>query len=113
MIRALNLIALLVAFILAAALYVVKNEVKHAQSRLLNLQAQVSEAQNEVLLLEKEEAVLESPARLARLAEQHLGMVPMTEEAKRTPEQALREARAVSAPAIAEVSVAALSPESQ
>jgi len=113
MIRALNLMALVVAFVLSAALYVVKNDVKHAQARLINLQVQVSEAQEAMLLLEKEEAFLESPTRLARLAEVHLGMVPMVDAAKRSPGQVLSELKSSAPPLVSEVSIVAMTPDSQ
>jgi hypothetical protein len=91
MIRTLNIMALLIAFVLAAALYVAKNDVKHAQSRLSALQTKITDTREAVQLLENEEAFLENPDRLARLAEAHLGAVPLRNAAEMTPEQALIE----------------------
>ncbi|MBL4595675.1 MAG: hypothetical protein JKX99_03750 [Robiginitomaculum sp.] len=77
MIRTLNWMALGIAIILAAALYVAKNDVKHAEVRLSTLQADIASAREAVLLLETEQAYLERPARLAHLAEARLGLVPV------------------------------------
>ncbi|MBL4616108.1 MAG: hypothetical protein JKY46_00290 [Robiginitomaculum sp.] len=78
MIKTLNVLAFTVTCLLAAALYVIKNDVEHSQDRLARLQIEVQETRKTILLLEKEQAYLESPARLSGLAQEHLGMVPMT-----------------------------------
>lgn len=108
MIRTLNAMALAVAFLLAAALYVVKNDVKYAQERLANLQMEVVQAREAVLLLEKEEAYLESPARLASLAQTHLGLVPMSQMAARDPSAALKQLQAEAPTSLAGASMASL-----
>lgn len=89
MIKTLNVLAVTVACLLAAALYVIKNDVKHSQARLLSLQIEVEETRKAVLLLEKEEAYLESPTRLSALAKTHLGMVPMTNVSAHKSEEVL------------------------
>ncbi|MBL1431630.1 MAG: hypothetical protein COA60_009035 [Robiginitomaculum sp.] len=78
MIKTLNVLAFTVTCLLAGALYIIKNDVEHSQDRLTRLQVEVFETRKAILLLEKEQAYLESPARLARLAQAQLGMVPMT-----------------------------------
>ncbi|PHR60544.1 MAG: hypothetical protein COA47_07200 [Robiginitomaculum sp.] len=93
MIRALNLMALMIAFVLAGALYVAKNDVKHTQARLVNLQTQISEAREAVQLLENEEAFLEAPGRLANLAETHLSVAPMTATARSSVQEVLAQLR--------------------
>ncbi len=93
MIRALNLMALMIAFVLAGALYVAKNDVKHTQARLVNLQTQIAEAREAVQLLENEEAFLEAPGRLAELAETHLGVAPMTATARSNAQEVLVQLR--------------------
>lgn len=97
MIRALNIIALILAFLLAGALYVAKNDAKHAQARLEHLQTQIVQTRESVRQLENEQAALENPERLARLAEQHLGMVPAKDSALRSPEQVAAELRKIAA----------------
>jgi hypothetical protein len=78
MIKTLNVLAFTVTCLLAGALYIIKNDVQHSQDRLARLQVEVFETRKAILLLEKEQAYLESPARLAGLAQAQLGMVPMT-----------------------------------
>ena len=78
MIKTLNLLAFTVTCLLAGALYIIKNDVEHSQDRLARLQVEVQETRKAILLLEKEQAYLESPARLSGLAQSQLGMVPMT-----------------------------------
>lgn len=102
MIRVLNLVALIIALILAAALYVAKNDVKHAQARLGQLRDEVASARAAVQLLENEEAYLEGPARLARLARTHLALVPVSSQIKQEPEVALSELQAEMAAMIVE-----------
>ncbi|MCF6292944.1 MAG: hypothetical protein L3J04_06065 [Robiginitomaculum sp.] len=78
MIKTLNVLAFTVTCLLAGALYIIKNDVEHSQDRLARLQVEVLETRKAILLLEKEQAYLESPTRLAGLAQAQLGMVPMT-----------------------------------
>lgn len=104
MIRVLNLVALTIALILAAALYVAKNDVKHAQVRLGQLRDEVASARAAVQLLENEEAYLESPDRLARLARAHLDMVPVSSEIEQQPDAVIRDLQAEMAAMITEPS---------
>lgn len=95
MIRALNIIALILAFVLAGALYVAKDDAKHAQARLQSLQTQIAQTRETVRQLENEQAALENPERLARLAQEHLGMVPVSDAALRSADEAAKELKAI------------------
>lgn len=97
MIRALNIMALILALVLAGALYVAKNDAKHAQARLENLQTQIAQTRESVRQLENEQAALENPERLARLAQEHLGMVPVSDAAVRSADQAAAELQSIAA----------------
>ena len=72
MIRTLNVIALVVAVALAAALYIAKTEAKSAQERLETIQAQLAEERRQINVLNVEIAHLEEPDRLRQLARQYL-----------------------------------------
>ncbi|VAV97442.1 hypothetical protein MNBD_ALPHA06-94 [hydrothermal vent metagenome] len=102
MIRILNLVALGIALILAAALYVAKNDAKHAQARLVELRDEVASARAAVQLLENEEAYLEAPDRLARLARTHLDLVPVSSEIEQQPEMVIRDLQAEMAAMVVE-----------
>ncbi|WP_300531574.1 hypothetical protein [Maricaulis sp.] len=77
MIRTLNVIALVVAVALAAALYIAKTEAKSAQERLETIQAQLAEERRQINVLNVEIAHLEEPERLRQLARQYLGFEPL------------------------------------
>lgn len=77
MIRTLNVIALVVAVALAAALYIAKTEAKSAQERLETIQAQLAEERRQINVLNVEIAHLEEPDRLRQLARQYLGFEPL------------------------------------
>jgi cell division protein FtsL len=76
-IRTLNVIALVVAVALAAALYIAKTEAKSAQERLEAIQAQLAEERRQINVLNVEIAHLEEPERLRQLARQYLGFEPL------------------------------------
>jgi cell division protein FtsL len=76
-IRTLNVIALVVAVALAAALYIAKTEAKSAQERLETIQAQLAEERRQINVLNVEIAHLEEPERLRQLARQYLGFEPL------------------------------------
>lgn len=77
MIRALNLLAFVVAAALAVALYIAKTEAQGAQERLADLQEQLSEERRQINVLQVEVAHLEDPERLRTLARRYLGFEPL------------------------------------
>lgn len=77
MIRALNLLAFVVAAALAVALYIAKTEAQGAQERLADLQEQLSEERRQINVLQVEVAHLEDPERLRALARRYLGFEPL------------------------------------
>ncbi|MAL08557.1 MAG: cell division protein FtsL [Maricaulis sp.] len=77
MIRALNLLAFVVAAALAVALYIAKTEAQGAQEQLADLQEQLSEERRQINVLQVEVAHLEDPERLRSLARRYLGFEPL------------------------------------
>ena len=77
MIRALNVIAFIVASALAVALYIAKTEAQGEQERLARLQAQLADERGQISVLNAEIAHLENPERLRALARRYLGFEPL------------------------------------
>ncbi|MEE2566060.1 cell division protein FtsL [Hyphobacterium marinum] len=77
MIRALNALALMVAAVLAVALYIAKTEAQGSQERLAEIQAQLAEERRQINVLNVEIAHLEDPERLRVLARRYLGFEPL------------------------------------
>lgn len=77
MIRALNALALMVAAVLAVALYIAKTEAQGSQERLVEIQAQLAEERRQINVLNVEIAHLEDPERLRVLARRYLGFEPL------------------------------------
>lgn len=76
MIRAVNSIALIIAAVLAVALYRAKTEAHDARERVANLAVMVEEERRQAAVLRAEIAFLERPERLRVLAQRHLGLEP-------------------------------------
>ncbi len=89
MIRALNTIALVVAVVLAFALYKAKTEAHAARERLDALTVMVEEERRAAAVLRAEIAFLERPERLRALAARHLGLEPTDPDREVDMEQAL------------------------
>lgn len=77
MIRALNVLALIVAAVLAVALYVAKTEAQGSQQRLAEIQAELAEERRQINVINVEIAHLEDPERLRTLARRYLGFEPL------------------------------------
>lgn len=77
MIRALNALAIMVAAVLAVALYIAKTEAQGSQERLAEIQAQLAEERRQINVLNVEIAHLEDPERLRVLARRYLGFEPL------------------------------------
>ena len=77
MIRALNFLALIVAAVLAVALYVAKTEAQGSQQRLAEIQAELAEERRQINVINVEIAHLEDPERLRTLARRYLGFEPL------------------------------------
>tara|TARA_R110002073_G_scaffold29905_8_gene93895 strand:+ start:3685 stop:4056 length:372 start_codon:yes stop_codon:yes gene_type:complete len=77
MIRALNVLAFIVASVLAVALYIAKTEAQGSQERLVEIQAQLAEERRQINVLNVEIAHLEDPERLRALARRYLGFEPL------------------------------------
>ena len=76
MIRAFNVLALLVTAVLAVALYSAKTEAQAARARVVELQKDLQALALDIRVLKAEIAHLENPTRLAILAREHLGLTP-------------------------------------
>lgn len=71
-----NGLAALTALLLAVALYRAKSEADAVRARVVMLEAQIAHTRAEAKVLAAEAAMLDSPARIERLAKRHLNMVP-------------------------------------
>lgn len=77
MIRALNVLAFIVASVLAIALYIAKTEAQEARQRLVEIRADLAEERRQINVLNVDVAHLEDPDRLRALARQYLGFEPL------------------------------------
>lgn len=77
MIRALNVLAFIVASVLAVALYIAKTEAQEARERLVEMQSDLAEERRQINVLRVDIAHLEDPDRLRALARQYLGFEPL------------------------------------
>lgn len=75
-----NGLAVLMALLLAIALYRAKSEANAVRAHVMELEAQIDHVRAETKVLAAEGAVLDSPARVERLAKQHLDMTAPKEE---------------------------------
>ncbi len=75
-----NSLAALTALLLAVALYRAKSEADAVRARVVALEAQIAHTRAETKVLAAEGAVLDSPARVERLARRHLNMAPPEEK---------------------------------
>ena len=73
MIRFINALAVIVAFVTAVGVYKAKTEAKAAQAEVAELQEELEDQAQALRVLENEVAVLERPERLGRLAKEKLG----------------------------------------
>lgn len=71
-----NSAAVVLALLLAVALYRAKSEADAVRARVDMLEAKIAHTRVETKVLAAEGAVLDSPARIERLAKRHLNMVP-------------------------------------
>jgi cell division protein FtsL len=67
---------LVIALLAACGLYVMKDQVSRLERELARQQAQVAAEQSRLHRLRAEWAMLERPARIARLAAEHLDLAP-------------------------------------
>jgi hypothetical protein len=72
----LGILGLLSAVLAACGVYALKYEVQHLEGELQGLRRAVATEQNALVRLRAEWAALNQPARLARLAAEHLGTEP-------------------------------------
>lgn len=86
--RALHILAAIIIVVLAVGLYKAKSDAAKAQAHVRALEAEIDTAEADLRALRGEIARLESPARIARLAEQHLGRNPGSASAA-LPERAI------------------------
>lgn len=86
--RSLYLGAFALIVVLAVGVYKAKTDASKTETRVHELEAQVEETEAELRALRAEIAHLESPERIERLAEQHLG-VTIGSESAALPETAL------------------------
>ncbi len=77
MIRALHVLAILIAGILAFALFLTKVDAQNAQQRLADLRSGIATEKNLIAQLQDDYAHLKRPERLARLAKSQLGVQPV------------------------------------
>jgi cell division protein FtsL len=77
MIRALNVLAFIVASVLAVALYIAKTEAQEARERLADIRTELAEERRQINVLNVDIAHLEDPDRLRALARQYLGFEPL------------------------------------
>ncbi|WP_421787564.1 cell division protein FtsL [Hyphobacterium sp.] len=77
MIRALNVLAFIVASVLAVALYIAKTEAQEARDRLAEMRSDLAEERRQINVLRVDIAHLEDPDRLRALARQYLGFEPL------------------------------------
>ena len=75
--RAAIFVLFLIGVILTVGLYFVKTRAQTAKAEAAYLQRQVSHQQSAVKVLEAELAHLESPSRLAVMAQEELGLMPI------------------------------------
>lgn len=71
-----NIAAALTALVLAVSLYRAKADAQKARERVAVLEAEVARLETETKVLAAEAALLESPARIDRLARSQLGAAP-------------------------------------
>ena len=89
MFRAINMIALAAAIVLAIGLYRAKTEAQAARFHVEELQAQIAEERRATAVLRAEIAYLERPERLRELAERFLEMDAMQAGQERDLEEIL------------------------
>ena len=77
MIKAINILGLIVAALLLMALYVAKTDADAAQDRLARLQADLAQERGRINTLTANMAHLEDPENLRELARVHLGFEPV------------------------------------
>lgn len=80
MVRVSLLIWVIVIVAVAVAVYQVTYEAQQLEQRLQQVRAEIREEREALHVLEGEWAYLNRPARLARLAAEYLGMVPLAPE---------------------------------
>lgn len=74
--RRLGLLGMVLALGLACGLYALKDQVQHLERQLLGVRASIVAERAALERLRTEWAMLNQPSRVARLAEQHLSLVP-------------------------------------
>jgi len=76
--RLFNIGGALLALLLIVGLYYAKSEARAARERVAELEAELARLRLETDLLAAEEALLDNPSRIERLARRHLEMAPPT-----------------------------------
>jgi cell division protein FtsL len=85
--RQTTVIALFIAALMGVALYYLKYRVTELESELTRLNQNIVDDQQAVHVLRAEWSYLNETSRLRTIAEQHLGMVPVTPDQFITPEE--------------------------
>lgn len=75
-----NGLAVLLVLVLVVGLYRAKSEADSARRRVAELEAEIALLETESRILAAEEALLDSPDRIERLARRYLRMAPPTPE---------------------------------
>ena len=105
--RLVDLVALSFLLVLAFAVYAFKTFAGRESNDIASVQRQIVAEQKRVRLLRAEIAHLEDPARLSRLAGEHLGLKPVSAKREATVEALPEIAAAKPAPAVLAASGAA------
>ncbi|TRO90676.1 hypothetical protein FKB34_14035 [Glycocaulis profundi] len=77
MIKAINILGVIVAALLLMALYIAKTDANAAQDRLARLQTELAQERGRINTLTANIAHLEDPENLRALARAHLGFEPV------------------------------------
>ena len=78
MLRAFNVVLVVVVLALAFVLYSLEHRMRAGERAVASLAGEITEEREMIRLLEAEWSFLARPARLERLAREHAGMVPLT-----------------------------------
>lgn len=78
--RVFNVVACIMALVLVVGLYRAKSEADSARRRVEDLEAEIARLRTETRVLAAEEAMLDNPARVERLADRYLGLKPPAPE---------------------------------
>ena len=82
-----TVITLFIAALMGVALYYLKYRVTELENELARLNREIVDDQQAVHVLRAEWSYLNETSRLRAIAEQHLGMVPISPEQFATPEE--------------------------